>query len=317
VVHCGGAANCDSVSSSCYLRWAFASQSEVGRLEDIVARGRKRKHKRTNSGVSVMGDQVDRSYTKCQENLVNLAKYYSENIGNRNEATTRLHLIDTLLFDCLAWEKYNALAEQHHRDERDEYTDYTFYGPRRIMILEAKREGDAFEVPAGKNSLVYKIKSLCHGNRVLKGAVEQAARYCQCRGVPIAVVSNGHQLVAFVANRADGIPPMDGSAMVFPSLHFMHDRFLQLWNALSRPGIEEKHLYNRLLGSQQPELPRTLAESISDYPGTKGRNVFQAELQTITELVIEDIPQSSELESEFLRCLEPLGIGILRWPGLA
>ena len=41
--------------------------------------------------------------------------------------------------------------------------------------------------------------------------MEQAAGYCQSRGVPYAAVSNGHQFVIFVATRSDGIPPFEGT----------------------------------------------------------------------------------------------------------
>lgn len=80
----------------------------------------------------------------------------------------------------------------------------------------------------------------------------------------------------------------------------MLDYFPDLWNALSRGALEDKKLQQRLVGSHQPELPPPLSASITDYPGTKGRNVFQSELKHITELVIDDIPESAELEKDFL-----------------
>lgn len=255
-----------------------------------------------------MTDHLDAHYDECLRNLENLSEYYSENVGNRNEATTRLHLIDTLLFECLGWAKHEAIAEEHHRTDRDEYTDYTFYAPRRVMILEAKREGETFEIPAGRVAPIHTIKSLCRSNPKLKAAIEQTAGYCQSRGVPLGVISNGHQLLAFVSTRSDGVPPMDGKAIVFSSFLLMLEHFLDLWNCLSKPGVEEKHLEKKLLGSQQPELPPTLADSISSYPGMKGRNPFQAELKHISELAIEDIPQSPRLERDFLtNCYCPGG----------
>ena len=247
-----------------------------------------------------MVETFNSRYDDCQKNLVSLCRYYTENVGKRNEATTRLHLINTLLFDCLAWEKHDAICEEHQRKERNEYTDYTFFAPRRMMILEAKREGISFEVPSGMVSLTYTLKSLCKGDTDLKAAVDQVASYCQSRGVPIAVICNGHQLVAFVANRNDGVPPVDGKAIVFPTLHHMLQKFADFWQALSRAGIEDKNLQRRLMGSHHPELPPRLSASISDYPGTKGRNIFQSELKNITELVVEDIPESTDLERDFL-----------------
>jgi len=66
----------------------------------------------------------------------------------------------------------------------------------------------------------------------LKQAIEQATRYCGSRGVPFGAVTNGHQLVAFVAVRNDGAAPLDGRALVFSSLEVMLAHFLDLWQAL-------------------------------------------------------------------------------------
>jgi len=165
-----------------------------------------------------MPETFNSQYDECQTNLENLAIFYGKNLGNRNEATTRLHLINTLLTDCLGWEMRDISCEEHQRKERAEYTDYTFFAPRRMMILEAKREGVTFEVPTSKVAIIYTLNSICKGNSLLKSAVDQVASYCQSRGIPIAVICNGHQLLAFVANRNDGVPPINGKALVFPSL---------------------------------------------------------------------------------------------------
>jgi hypothetical protein len=247
-------------------------------------------------------------YQSGLASLEALVGFYMEHHADRNEATTRLHLIDSLLFDCLRWRKTDALAEEEQRTNRKEYTDYTFYAPRRVMILEAKREGDSFEIPAGKVALKYSLKSLSKGNPGLKAAVEQVSGYCQSRGVGIAAICNGHQLIAFIGARDDGHSPIDGDAIVFPSLHFMVQHFVQLWNALSRPGIEDKCLRSRLLGLHQPQLPPSLASRISPYPGVKGRNLFQVDLHLMSELIIEDAAYSEELEETFLReCYCPSG----------
>src|SRR5262249_38645436 len=133
-------------------------------------------------------------------------------------------------------------------------------------------------------------------------ALLQASRYCQGRGVPVGAVCNGHQLVAFIGSRNDGEPPLDGYAYVFPSLPFMMQHFGELWNLLSRQGIENRNVFTRLLGASQPELPPKLSASLGHgYPGTKGRNPFQADLKIISEIVIEDVAGSDDLKSEFLK----------------
>ena len=237
-------------------------------------------------------------YETSRHEFEKLVQWYASNAGQRNEAATRLQLIDTLFFDCLGWSRNSDvhLEEPHGR----EYADYTFSAPRPILIVEAKREGTYFQVPAGKNRLEYSISSLSRDNLSLRGAVEQAAGYCQSRGVPFGAVSNGHQVVAFIGNRSDGLPPSEGKALVFPSPEFMLENFLELWQALSKPGVEEKKLQSRLMENVAPALPPKLSSSIAAYPGVKGRNNLQADLQIVSELVIEDLTRSSELEPRFL-----------------
>jgi hypothetical protein len=57
----------------------------------------------------------------------------------RNEADTRLHLIDQLLFNCLGWKRDDCHSESRFEGE---YADYELGVPRRL-IIEAKRSGRA------------------------------------------------------------------------------------------------------------------------------------------------------------------------------
>lgn len=239
-------------------------------------------------------------YELCRSNLEALAASDIARPSHRNEATTRLQLIDRLFFDCLGWSKEDVVLEE---PDGQEYADYTFYlgfARRRILIVEAKKEGDYFEVPAGKQQLEYSIQGLFRDSSNLKAAMEQAAQYCQSRGVPFAAVSNGRQVVAFLATRNDGNPPLEGKALVFPSLEFMRTHFLEFWQALSKPGVEEKHLQARLTGNLLPELPLKLAATLPVYPGVKLRNIFQTDLQLVSELVLEDLIHH-DVEAQFLQ----------------
>lgn len=240
---------------------------------------------------------VNSLYESCRENLVKLIALHEATPAGRNEATTRLHLVDRLLFDCLGWSRDNCVAEAAYEGE---YADYVCACPRPILIVEAKREGNYFEVPAGSTAIEYSIRNLIRDNPELGKAVNQVAHYCQTRGVLFGAVCNGFQLVAFVATRQDA-PPLEGRAVVFPSLQFMLDNFQQFWNDLSAPGIEAKNLESRLVGRTKAVVPPKLAISISDYPGTKARNRFQTDLKIVSELVLEDLTNARELEETFLR----------------
>lgn len=233
-------------------------------------------------------------------NIKELSNCYSqsESESDRNEATTRLQFIDKLLFKCLAWSKPDCTSEERYDGK---YSDYTLSLTSRAVIVEAKREGKYFELEAGKHRDTYKIATLCHDNEELCEAVKQVAGYCQKRGVPVGVVCNGHQLVALLANRNDGVPPMEGRALVFDSLEEMKSRFQQLWNCLSKEGIKERGLIRLLRGSDQDQPPIPLSSKISGYPGSKNRNSFQSNLKILSEMCLEEIPKDPENEEDFLK----------------
>jgi hypothetical protein len=66
------------------------------------------------------------------------------------------------------------------------------------MIVEAKREGIYFSLPVGITSLVNGLATLTNAKdgKAFKGAIGQAASYCVRRGVQLAAVCNGAQLVS-------------------------------------------------------------------------------------------------------------------------
>lgn len=237
-------------------------------------------------------------YEEGIKNISELKNWFSGHKQALNEATTRAHLIDRLIFECLYWPRESVSMEDSHNGD---YSDYTLSTRRPAVIIEAKKEGVYFQVPIGQKRRMYKISTLLRGNSDLKKAIEQVAGYCQSRGVPLAVVCNGHQLVAFVAVRSDGIPPMEGQALVFNSLETLEEDFLTLWQYLSLPGVEENTLLYSLLGDREPNLPPKLSATISKYPGIKSRNVAQTDLQIVGELILEDVTRNRDLEPRFLR----------------
>jgi hypothetical protein len=75
--------------------------------------------------------------------------------GKRNEAATRLHLIDQLLFKCLAWPLEDCSPEEAYEGT---YTDYSLGRPMRHLVVEAKKEGVYFEVPAALNKTLVSLR---------------------------------------------------------------------------------------------------------------------------------------------------------------
>lgn len=238
-------------------------------------------------------------YTEAKNRLDELVEEWEvRHSESRNEATTRLHLIDELLTGALGWPRSQVVAEKRHDGE---YADYTLGRPAARMILEAKREGIYFDLPAGVSSGVMPLQAALDGSPQIAAAVDQVVTYCQSRGVPIGVVCNGHQLIAFFASRSDGVAPLEGRALVFASLRDMRNMYKQFWDNLSLPGVDSLALHSTLGDVDAATPPEKLSSRIAGYPGSWSRNTIQTELKILGGLVLQDIVAAPELESDFLK----------------
>ena len=111
-------------------------------------------------------------YPQCRDQLTALIEKASDSSQTpRNEATTRLQLIDVLLFDCLGWDKSECVAEEHSGGT---YTDYSLGAPHKHLIVEAKKEDIYFEVPAGVNDLASRIQRFKDDAPDVYDAIKQA-----------------------------------------------------------------------------------------------------------------------------------------------
>ena len=135
----------------------------------------------------------------------------------------------------------------------------------------------------------------------LSTIVATAMRYCQERSIPLGAVCNGHQLIAFLGSRADGVPAKDGNCLIFYSLADMASQFRTVWDNLSRAGVDAYTLHTtlKMTGGQPP--PEKLSARLASYPGFKNRNPFQTDLKILGELFIEDVVRAPQLQKDFLQ----------------
>jgi hypothetical protein len=244
-------------------------------------------------------------FSTAKAKMADLARAHVA-LGDMNEATTRLRIIDKLLFECLGWHVSDAEAEKPYNRE---YVDYALGRPVTEAILEAKREGIYFNLPAGlEGRRTVDIETLL-SDPATKAAVTQVMGYCQTRGVPIAIICNGHQIAAFYASRQDGVPPLSGRALIFSSLTEMYDEFTLFWNFLSRDGVAARNLQRVLFGKAFQALPPgKLSDRVTDYPGYRVPNTADTNLKILGNLFIQDLEYEPELSNKFLRdCYVPSG----------
>jgi hypothetical protein len=168
-------------------------------------------------------------------------------------------------------------------------------------LIEAKREDIYFELPAGPNKRVRKLSTVVEDNEQIDDAVRQCLSYCLDRGTPFGAICNGHQIIAFVGSRTDGVSPLEGHCLVFASLDEMLSDFRTLWDNISKPAVISYALHSTLKADTASPPPEKLSQRIAGYPGFKNRNPFQTDLKILGELFIEDVIQAPQLEVDFLK----------------
>lgn len=232
---------------------------------------------------------------ECEAALKDLVKTYADSDKIRNEAQTRHHIINKIIHNVLGWPEEQVEVEDY---EQKTFTDYELGTPRQV-IIEAKREGRTFEIPAGmskKNTI--DIPSLLKSNHDLADAIKQVQLYCSSRGTPIAIATNGHQYISFIASNQNGISPLDGKALVFESLENMLTNFTLVWNMLSFYGVKEQRLM-KYLSSDISGIPNKLSSYLALYPKIRYASDIQTSLRQISELIIQDALESKDVEEVF------------------
>ena len=214
-----------------------------------------------------------------------------------NEADTRHQILDRIVHECLGWDHAHTRVE---RRLNDEYSDYELGDPAKVLI-EAKRSGLYFDIPIepNKHGIVRSLRSICALSKEFKSAFEQAHRYCADRGIQIGVVSNGTQTVVFLGVRNDGIPPADGKCLLFNGLDQLEQYFPRLWQAISPNSPDRQVLLSELASSVPTGVPQKLSSYIPGYPSFRYPSESQQSLRTLSDLLIEDAPNTPSVRHRF------------------
>ena len=235
-------------------------------------------------------------FSVARQNLEKLIHEYSPLGDLSNEAQTRFSFIDKFLEECLDWPRSEIKVETYEDGNR---TDYECGSPR-MLIVEAKKSQTALRLPPKRGRNRIQLSSLLSFDETTASAVRQVQVYGQSRGVQVTAVSNGPQLVAFLASRVDGVSPLDGDAIVFDGYEDLLKNFNLAYEALSKSGIEERRLVSNLSKDAPATLPTKLSAHCLNYFDHKYSNHFQESLRNAAALVIEDLGRTATLEKEFL-----------------
>lgn len=214
-----------------------------------------------------------------------------------NEADTRHRFIDVLIHDVLGWDRAVTRVERH---EGGEYSDYELGNPPEVVI-EAKRAGVSFEIPhEGTVSIVRSIRSLTSMSKEFKAAFDQAVSYCSRRGIQIGVVSTSSQVIVFLGVRTDGVPLVEGKCLVFGDHAALKEQFPRLWQAISPAAVQQRALLKELTSIAPSGVPAKLSSYIAGYPSFRYPSDSQQSLRMLSDLLIEDAPNTPEYRKRFL-----------------
>lgn len=217
--------------------------------------------------------------------------------GEVSEADTRAKVIERIIREALAWPEPAIRREEPIVHG---FLDYTLtQAGRPALVVEAKRAGKTFEVPANYGRTHrYKLNGAIRSERELYRAIEQAQTYCVERAVTDAVVTNGYAWIVYRALRKD-LPWREGYALVFPSARYILDNFTQFWNLLSYDAIAVGSLDRALasgLGVPKAQFRVLSYYRPADADAPLARNSLHTPLHAFVETVFRDIAEPDQEE---------------------
>ena len=208
--------------------------------------------------------------------------------GEQSPGATRPrhNIIDRIIHDVLGWPR-NQVDCEHYIDPG--YADYLLRKPSGdpLLIIEAKREGDYFELPAtfsehGQSRYIA-VKTLLT-NKNIRDAMEQLVSYCTAEGCEYACVSNGHTWIFFKAFER-GKPWRSLKAYVIQALDYFCISYTDSANKFGYRSIVERASLPALLSPDQIHRRAMFfpKERIVAYDEKVTQNRFASRLRPIIE----------------------------------
>lgn len=222
-----------------------------------------------------------------------------------NEAQNRFQFIDRLLIECLGWQK--PQIEVENTNDAGGRLDYILGKKQYKAVLEAKKEALLFDIlPPNKKFSSRKLRPLISKCSKLQSACTQVISYCAIKGISLAIVCNGPQLIIF-RGLLQGNPPLDGDCIIFDGFNAYIDHFSDLWTFLSPEGINEKKAYNFLETHNAPRIPEKASNFIDKPSGHRYRTDFQDNLRLLASYLLNNIEEDPSVKHKFYeQCYIPI-----------
>ena len=168
------------------------------------------------------------------------------------EQDTRFQVIDRMLTEVMGWQHSDVRTEPHGPSGYADYLLSRDKDNRNCLVIEAKRQGKILVDTQNPKLANYKL-----GGPALKsagGGIRQARQYCSDHGVCFAALTTGFEWIFFIALRTDGISPLEGTAIVFPTLDSISENFATFHDLLSKSGFGQELIRVRLQEAEGLEV---------------------------------------------------------------
>lgn len=223
----------------------------------------------------------------------------SHNLSNANEATTRLRVIDRILFEALNWDKNSCEAESpaYMGKKKLNFLDYALvFNRQRIVVVEAKRYSKTFSLPKEKRNREYKVSTLLRFcGHDLEEVINQSRRYASAKGIPFAVATNGHQWIIFQPY-IRGKNWEDGLAIVFNGLDDISKNWVDFVKLLAPENIIAGHLDSQLNANvvQSPSFAKRYNDT-RGIDSRKGENDSADGFSVLFRRMFDSIVEDDEM----------------------
>lgn len=217
--------------------------------------------------------------------------------GDINEATTRLRLVDRVLFDILNWRRRDVEAEKYCRPGYADYVLNVDDAPR--AIIEAKKEGVDFVLStAHYNTGPIPFSLIASESPDACNAMEQASEYAHKLGCTLVGITNGKQWI-MALSFVPGVAFRDRSVVVFESIDGIQKKFREFFGVVGPHGVASNHAYSLLVEKTRQPPPLKASAHVHNYPQPAQRNYLTNQLSYVLNMVWGEI-ESQQYTDEFL-----------------
>jgi hypothetical protein len=226
------------------------------------------------------------------EKLKALSVWSSEKL---TESDTRAKILDPIFKDVLGWSEGDILREQNVHPG---FLDYVFsVDGVRWFILEAKKNGEYFDIPESFSGMRYKLDGVIHDIQPLKRAIEQTQSYCIKCGVRYGIVSNGEQFVLFEAFKFNQ-DWTHGSCIVFRSFDQIMKNFGLFWSILNKQSVKSNGSLRKYISQENLRLGYLIIpiDIVHGKESVKGRNNLSPYLQPFADYFFDVLTKDNQLE---------------------